>query len=209
LEPRHRRRRPGSRARDRHARARRVLEPRAAPADPPSRRPGRAGGDGHRRGLAALRPRRDDGDDRQPRGARGHQRARRQASGWGAGPVHGARHRGMTIDAEPAAAGRALARLYDLDLVEDPGDIDLYLALASRTGGPVLELAAGTGRVAVPLAEAGHRVTAVDIDQAMLARARDLAGVAATAARERIEFVEADLLGLDLAAAGTFKLAFI
>ncbi|MEA2545108.1 MAG: hypothetical protein QOI09_381, partial [Chloroflexota bacterium] len=41
----------------------------------------------------------------------------------------------MTIDVEPAASARALARLYDLDLVEDPGDVDLYLALAGRTGG--------------------------------------------------------------------------
>jgi ubiquinone/menaquinone biosynthesis C-methylase UbiE len=108
-----------------------------------------------------------------------------------------------------ATVAAALARLYDLDLVEDPGDVDLYLALASRTGGPVLELAAGTGRIAVPLAEASHRVTAVDIDPAMLARARDRAEVAAKATRDRIEFVEADLLALDLPAAGTFKLAFI
>jgi hypothetical protein len=48
----------------------------------------------------------------------------------------------------------ALARLYDVDLVEDPGDLDLYLALAARVEGPVLELAAGTGRLAVPLAAA-------------------------------------------------------
>ena len=40
---------------------------------------------------------------------------------------------------------------------DDPGDVDLYLALAKRTGGPVLELAAGSGRLAVPLAEAGHQ----------------------------------------------------
>jgi SAM-dependent methyltransferase len=99
--------------------------------------------------------------------------------------------------------------MYDLDLVEDPGDVDLYLALASRTGGPILELAAGTGRVAVPLAEAGHRVTAVDIDPAMLARARDRVAAAPKSAGERIELVEADLLGLELPAAGTYQLAFI
>ena len=65
----------------------------------------------------------------------------------------------------------ALARLYDLDLAEDPGDdIGLYLALAERTGGPILELAAGTGRIARPLAAAGYAVTAVDFDPAMLAR---------------------------------------
>lgn len=110
---------------------------------------------------------------------------------------------------EPGSVAAALARLYDLDMVEDPGDLDLYLALAGRTGGPILELAAGTGRICVPLAEAGHRVTAVDNDPAMLARARDRAAAAGTAARERIEFVEADLLGLRLPAEGTFRLAFI
>ena len=65
-----------------------------------------------------------------------------------------------------------LARYYDLDVREERGDLDLYLALAARAGGPVLELACGSGRVAVPLAEAGHEVTGVDIDEAMLARAR-------------------------------------
>ncbi len=64
-----------------------------------------------------------------------------------------------------------LARYYDLDLRDDPGDLDLYLALAARTGGAVLELASGSGRIAVPLAAAGYAVTGVDNDPAMLARA--------------------------------------
>ena len=80
----------------------------------------------------------------------------------------------MSPDLEAGAAraiADALARLYDLDLSEDPGDdIELSLALAERTGGPILELGAGSGRIARPLAEAGHAVTAVDIDPAMLAR---------------------------------------
>ncbi|HKG19035.1 MAG TPA: hypothetical protein VKB00_04795, partial [Candidatus Limnocylindrales bacterium] len=50
---------------------------------------------------------------------------------------------------------QALARLYDVDLLDDPGDLDLYLALAARTGGPILELGAGTGRLSVPIAAAG------------------------------------------------------
>ena len=108
----------------------------------------------------------------------------------------------MTVDTEPAAAGRALARLYDLDLVEDPGDLDLYLALASRTGGPILELAAGTGRIAIPLAEAGHRVTAVDLNPAMLERARPTTA-------GRVELLEADLLGLDRTDAGSYRLAIL
>jgi len=114
---------------------------------------------------------------------------------------------GADLIIDPASA-TALARLYDLDLAEDPGDLDLYLALAERTGGPILELAAGSGRLAIPLALAGNRVTAVDLDPAMLDRAR------AYAAREgvspdQLTFVEADLLDLRLSDEGRYSLAFI
>ncbi|MBA2380783.1 MAG: class I SAM-dependent methyltransferase [Chloroflexi bacterium] len=109
---------------------------------------------------------------------------------------------------EPTATARALARLYDLDLVDDPGDLDLYLALATRTGGPILELAAGTGRLAVPLAVSGHDVTAVDLDPAMLERAYARARVADRRIAG-LELVEADLLDLDLPGAGTYRLALI
>ena len=110
--------------------------------------------------------------------------------------------------AEPALA-RALARLYDVDLVDDPGDLDLYLALAARTGGPILELGAGTGRLSVPLAAAGYDVTAVDIDPTMLERAGKRAAAAGDGVRRRVDLVEADLIGLELPSAGTFRLAFV
>lgn len=100
-----------------------------------------------------------------------------------------------------------MARLYDLDLADDPGDLDLYLALAGRVDGPLLELAVGSGRLAIPLAQAGHRVTGVDLDPAMLDRAR--AKVAGTAAADRLTLVEADLVDLRLPDAGGFGLAFI
>lgn len=112
------------------------------------------------------------------------------------------------LDRPDAATAAALARLYDLDLLSDPGDLDLYLALADRADGPILELAAGSGRLAVPLAAAGHRVTAVDLDPAMLARAR-VAAAAAGVDEDRLQLVEADLLGLHLPDAGRFGLAFI
>jgi len=108
---------------------------------------------------------------------------------------------------DPTAA--ALARLYDLDLVDDPGDTDLYLALATRTGGPVLELAVGTGRLAIPLAAAGCSVTGVDVDPAMLERAEARARAAGPAVEGRVHLVEADLRGLHLPDAGTYRLAFI
>lgn len=87
------------------------------------------------------------------------------------GQVAGAKRDEAVRDALPTALPDALARLYDLDLAEDPGDdIALYLALAERTGGPILELAAGTGRIVRPLAAAGYQVTALDNDPAMLGR---------------------------------------
>lgn len=93
----------------------------------------------------------------------------------------------------------ALARCYDLDMLDEQADVDLYLALASRTGSPVLELAAGSGRLAVPLAAAGHRVVGVDIDVHMLQRARDRwARERGRRAVRRLELIEADLLGLDI-----------
>lgn len=113
----------------------------------------------------------------------------------------------MSPTREPAAD--ALARLYDLDLASDPGDLDLYLALAARTGGPVLELAVGTGRIAVPLAAAGYDVTGVDLDSAMLARARAAADGAGKAAARRLRLVEGDARSVRLEDAGRYQLATI
>ena len=109
---------------------------------------------------------------------------------------------------DPATAA-ALARLYDLDLLDAPADLDLYRALAERTGGPILELAVGSGRLAVPLAAGGDRVTGVDIDAAMLDRARSNAAAAGIEVVERLTLVEADVVGLRLPDAGRFGLAFI
>jgi SAM-dependent methyltransferase len=107
------------------------------------------------------------------------------------------------------AAADALARLYDLDLADDPGDLDLYLALAGRAAGPVLELAVGTGRLAVPLARAGYAVTGIDRDPAMLARATSRAAAAGpdTVARLRLEL--GDATDIRLPGLGSFRLAFI
>lgn len=108
---------------------------------------------------------------------------------------------------DPSTAA-ALARLYDLDLTEDPGDLDLYLALADRADGPVLELAAGTGRLAIPLALAGHEVTAVDIDAAMTSRGRERAAQAGVPGH-RLRWLEADLVDLRPDGEPRHALAFI
>ncbi|MBF8291116.1 MAG: Class SAM-dependent methyltransferase [Chloroflexi bacterium] len=108
-----------------------------------------------------------------------------------------------------ADASAALARLYDLDLSADPGDVDLYLALAARTDGPVVELAVGSGRVAVPLAEAGYEVTGIDLDPAMLARARIRATTAGLAVARRVRLIEGDLLTTRPDGSGEFGLAIL
>ncbi len=108
---------------------------------------------------------------------------------------------------DPATAA-ALARLYDLDLREDPGDIDLYRALADRAEGPILELGVGSGRVAVPLARAGYTVTGVDQDAAMLARARARATEGGVSG-ERLVLHEADLVDVRLPDAGRYAFAFL
>lgn len=47
-------------------------------------------------------------------------------------------------------------------------DMPLWLALADEYGSPVVDLGAGTGRVTLELARAGHEVIAVDLDPVLL-----------------------------------------
>jgi len=60
---------------------------------------------------------------------------------------------------------------YDLEDTSDTG-IAFYSALAQETGGPILEIACGTGRVSIPIARLGFAVTGLDIVPSMLELAR-------------------------------------
>ena len=75
---------------------------------------------------------------------------------------------------EPGARQGAtdLARYYDLDAMDLLEDLPMFLDLAATADGPILELAAGSGRLAVPMALAGHDIVCLDNDPAMLERAR-------------------------------------
>lgn len=64
-----------------------------------------------------------------------------------------------------------VADLYDLHVTVDL-DIAFFIAEARRANGKVLELMAGTGRVSVPLVEAGISLTCVDASERMLERLR-------------------------------------
>jgi SAM-dependent methyltransferase len=74
----------------------------------------------------------------------------------------------------------AIAELYDPWSASVVEDVAFYLEEARRSGGPVLELGVGTGRIAVPIAADGIRVIGVDSSRGMLdvcARRAALAGV--------------------------------
>ena len=47
-------------------------------------------------------------------------------------------------------------------------DLPFWLELVAQTGDPVLEMGCGTGRVLIPLAEAGYHTTGLDHDLSML-----------------------------------------
>lgn len=98
--------------------------------------------------------------------------------------------------------GGLSVRLYDRMYAREipsssvAGDVDFYLRQARITGGPVLELGAGTGRVAIPLANAGFAVTGLDLSPHMLRIAKRK--VAALPPRGRIRFVRGDMTRFSL-----------
>jgi len=74
-------------------------------------------------------------------------------------------------------------------------DVAFYVGLAREAGGPVVELAVGNGRVAIPIARAtGQRVIGLDSSPAMLKQAR----ARADAAGVELELREADMRDLRL-----------
>ena len=74
-------------------------------------------------------------------------------------------------------------------------DIPFYASLAREADGPVVELAVGTGRVAIPVAQAtGRTVIGIDSSPAMLAHAR----TAAATAGVRLDLREGDMRDLVL-----------
>jgi SAM-dependent methyltransferase len=68
------------------------------------------------------------------------------------------------------------AAIYDQWSAHMTEDVPFYVALAREADGPIVELAVGTGRVAIPVAtETGKPVIGVDLSPAMLAVARERA----------------------------------
>ncbi|MCP3918081.1 MAG: class I SAM-dependent methyltransferase [bacterium] len=75
------------------------------------------------------------------------------------------------------------------------GDVDRYLELASKLDGSILEVGCGSGRVAIPLARAGHKTHGVDVSSGML---ESLRAKLPSAVADRLTFERADATTMEL-----------
>ena len=108
--------------------------------------------------------------------------------------------------AQPWGDGQ-LARLYDAFAFD--ADLPLYRELALAQGGRVLEVACGSGRLLVPLVQAGCAVTGIDISPHMLALTRDKLH-AVPRRSGTAELIQADMRTFAVpGGAGRFDLAII
>ena len=83
---------------------------------------------------------------------------------------------------------------YDRLFAEANEELSFWLAQARKYNGPILELATGTGRIAIPLAKEGFQVTGIDNSAAMLEEARRKAANEGVQA----EWVQADMRDFEL-----------
>lgn len=73
----------------------------------------------------------------------------------------------------------AFAPIYDAWAAEMVEGVDFYVDLAREADGPIVELAVGTGRVAIPVVQrTGKHVLGIDVSEDMLALAREHADAA-------------------------------
>lgn len=92
---------------------------------------------------------------------------------------------------------------YDLTCDAVVEEVPLIAGWARSVSGPLLDLACGSGRTAIPLATRGFAVTGVDVMPEMLARGREKA----TARGVSVAWVEADACAFQLG--GRFGLAYM
>ena len=98
-----------------------------------------------------------------------------------------------------------IAPFYDVEHAPFREDLDMYLNYAELSGGAILELACGSGRVLLPLAREGYMITGVDSSAHMLALARQQVQHAGLAGHCML--IEQDMRMLQLER--KFRLAFI
>ncbi len=89
------------------------------------------------------------------------------------------------------------AALYDA-VFAGRDDAAFWLAMAAASGGPVLELGCGTGRVLLPLARAGFEITGIDLSAPMVEHCRAKLHGEPAAVRDRVRLLVGDMTAFDL-----------
>ncbi|MBI5957169.1 MAG: class I SAM-dependent methyltransferase [Chloroflexi bacterium] len=99
-----------------------------------------------------------------------------------------------------------IARFYDAENIEMTDDLILYSELVEETGGPVLDVGCGTGRVMLHLAQEGVQTVGIDRSEAMLERGQRKLAVMPDL-KSRVTFVQGDALNTPFA--HRFKLIIV
>ncbi|GMQ79274.1 MAG: class I SAM-dependent methyltransferase [Anaerolineae bacterium] len=92
-----------------------------------------------------------------------------------------------------------IAHYYDLIHSELTEDIKFLLRIAEPINGRLLELGSGTGRLVIPLARAGYKVTGIDLSDEMMAIGRRKTADLREAVQNRITFIEGNMISFELA----------
>jgi SAM-dependent methyltransferase len=101
----------------------------------------------------------------------------------------------MQCDDRGVSWDEAFSHRYDEWARHMTADVPFYVGLAQEADGPIVELAVGNGRVAIPVAQAtGRRVLGLDTSPSMLAQAREKAAAAGV----ELDLRQADMRDLEL-----------
>ena len=102
----------------------------------------------------------------------------------------------------------SVAEFYDHVVpYEQRQDVAFFVAMARESGGPVLEIGCGTGRVLVPTARAGMEITGLDRSPSMLSLCRAKISGESPAIQAKVYLVQGDMRQFDLGR--KFRLATI
>jgi len=99
----------------------------------------------------------------------------------------------------------SIAELYDYVVpYRNRLDVVFFVEAAKESGGPVLEVGCGTGRILIPTARAGVEIAGLDLSPHMLAVCRERLKTEPEQVRSRVRLVEGDMRHFELS--GTFSL---
>lgn len=92
-----------------------------------------------------------------------------------------------------------VARLYDQVIpYRNRPDVDFFVEAAKQSGGPVLEVGCGTGRILLPTARSGIPVTGLDLSEYMLDVCRQELEKEPRKVQDRVSLIHGDMRNFSL-----------